>query len=150
VVQLWALDDDPEHAATAQCDTDLVYSVQFTAAILCGVARVVLGQAVRLPATPAPAGNLFCTWGRMSVGNFVWVIDREHKLAAPVDDLVWERESCIARRLPGGGLQSRTPFVQQLPREYQGPDAVTAYRGFYRAQRAQGAAWTRRTPPAWL
>ena len=43
-----------------------------------------------------------------------------------------------------------TGFAQAMPEEYKVPgDAVSAYRAFYRAEKASFATWTRRRPPPW-
>lgn len=67
-------------------------------------------------------------------------------------------------RTVGDGA-THTPFAQAMPEQYQGPDAVAAYRAYYVAEKQghwrkvrtkQGlrlrwlpATWTRRDPPSW-
>jgi hypothetical protein len=49
--------------------------------------------------------------------------------------------------VPEGPLQ---PFVQVMPEEYQGPDAIEAYRTFYLKGKARFAVWNKgRNPPFW-
>jgi hypothetical protein len=56
----------------------------------------------------------------------------------------WDK---VRKKLPDIGL---TPFAQAMPEEFQGPDAVEAYRKYYMKDKAHLKAYTNREEPEWM
>jgi hypothetical protein len=76
-----------------------------------------------------------------------WTACQPSKTEAALDTL--DRTALFAA-LP----QTVTPFAQAMPDEYKGPDAVPAYRTYYRERKAilcgRPARWTNRKIPDWF
>jgi len=97
-----------------------------------------------------------CTiWMRQSFDNFEWT---QVYVNALNEESQWRgnkpHASCIEVnrmpepfRLKSIGL---TPFAQAMPDEYKSDDVVTAYRTYYKNDKADIATWKRRQQPEWF
>lgn len=97
-----------------------------------------------------------CTiWMRESFDNFEWT---QVYVNALNEESQWRgnkpHASCIEVnrmpepfRLKSIGL---TKFAQAMPDQYKSDDAVTAYRAYYRNDKAEIATWKRRGQPEWF
>lgn len=96
-----------------------------------------------------------CTiWMRESYDNFEWTQVYVNALNEEAQFRGYkEHASCIEtnrmplpERLPSLGL---TPFAQAMPDDYKNPDAVEAYRTYYKHDKASIATWKVRGAPDW-
>ena len=106
------------------------------------------------PYKPAMVNHPCSIWVRGSLQNYLYLMSlgialgyeythrygRKHKSS----ELLFELPDID---LPSEGL---TPFAQAVPDEYRNTDAVTAYRDYYRGDKAYIAKWTKRDAPAWF
>tara|TARA_R110001583_G_scaffold5669_1_gene30323 strand:+ start:62 stop:601 length:540 start_codon:yes stop_codon:yes gene_type:complete len=105
------------------------------------------------PYKPAMPNHPCSIWVRSSLQNYLYLMTlglslgreythrygRKHKstqVLLDVPDI----------DLPDDGL---TDFAQAMPDEYRNTDAITAYRDYYRGDKAYIAKWTKRDAPAW-
>jgi hypothetical protein len=151
-MNIFVLHPDTTYAAQAHCDKHMKMVLE-TAQILSTVLRdhgVNYGYKAFNPNHPATR------WAAKSKSNYVWLRDlglklaeeftcrygNEHKSAEVI------REAPIPN-LPESGL---TPFAQCMPDEYLNPDAVQAYRAYYRGAKFDSGliTYTNREPPKWL
>lgn len=152
-MNIFILDRDPVTAAEHQCDQHVVKMVLESAQLLSSAFPN--GEApYRLTHQHHPCSE----WVRKSQGNFDWLVEhglalaheykhrygREHASKSVIEwcDVHWNRAN-----LPEG---KRTEFVQAMPPQFKGPDAVAAYRHYYLGSKVRFAKWTRgRNPPDW-
>ena len=151
-VNVFAVDRDPVRAARALCDRHVVKMTLEAAQILCTAARK-LGREAPYRATHAR--HPCVEWAAARRANWDWLV--RHGLALGDE---YERRfgrvhasraiiARVARRGPRAGVR-RQPFVQVMPEQYRGADAVAAYRRYYVAEKARFATWkTPARPPAW-
>lgn len=152
-MNVFVLDLDPERAAQMQCDKHVVKMVLETAQLLC--AAFPEGSA---PYKRTHYNHPCAKWTRESIDNFVWLVGhglalsdeytyrygKQHKSHAAI---LWCMQHTHLLDIPAVGL---TPFAQAMPDQYKRPDAVDAYRAYYRGGKAEIATWNRsRKPPAW-
>ena len=106
------------------------------------------------PYKPAMANHPCSIWVRSSMQNYMYLMTlgialgreythrygRKHKSSELLSKLP-------SIDLPDDGL---TDFAQAMPDEYRNTDAITAYRDYYRGDKAYIAKWTKRDAPAWF
>lgn len=95
-------------------------------------------------------------WARESLSNWMWLrqfaerlnAEWQHRYGHTRDHGGW----AVAKQLPVPNLPDvgRTPFPQAMPEQYRRPDAVQAYRAYYRGDKAHIATWKRRDVPEWF
>jgi hypothetical protein len=152
-VNVFAVDRDPERAARALCDRHVVKMTLETAQILCSAARA-LGQ--RAPYRATHAHHPCVVWAGARRANWEWLV--RHGLALADE---FERRygrvhpsraviARMARRGPPPSRSRRMPFVQAMPEQYRGRDAIAAYRRYYAGEKARFATWKAPArPPRW-
>lgn len=153
-MNIFVLERDPVGAAVSQCDKHVVKMPLESAQMLCTVAR---SHGFDAPYRATHAKHPCTLWAGSSVEAFDWLLqhglalcdeysrryDREHKCGA-VLKAVGSTQG-IRQRLADSPM---APFAQAMPDQYRGPDAVSAYRAFYRGEKSAFATW-RSTPPSW-
>jgi hypothetical protein len=154
-VNIFAVDEDPQAAARSLSDRHVVKMTLETAQILCTVAHE---HALIAPYRATHARHPCVVWAGECRGNWAWLVrhglalaaeytrryHREHKSLAVI---LWACRAPVAERLPRG---RRRPFVQAMPERFRGPDAVAAYRRYYRSDKAGFATWRKPArPPRW-
>jgi len=152
-MNIFVLDKDPAIAAEQQCDQHVVKMVLESAQLLCSA----------FPEGEAPYRlthqNHPCSiWTRETQGNFDWLTEHGLGLAheykhrygrdhASRQVIEWCGDNWKKAGLPQA---RRTEFVQAMPPQFKGPDAVNAYRHYYLGSKVRFAKWTRgRNPPSW-
>ncbi len=155
-MNIFAVHADPECAARALSDQHVVKMTVETAQILCTVAiRYGFHPPYRATHRHHPcvlwAGDRFANWwwvvrhGRALADEYRRRFGREHKSRRVIEWIVAQAAG------PPRSTARRQPFAQCMPEIYRGPDAVEAYRRFYRAEKVARARWTLPArPPRWL
>lgn len=145
-MNLFVLDADPATCAIYHCDKHVVKMILEVAQLLCTTHHV-LGTP-DVPYRKTHVNHPCALWVRSGSGNYEWALDlgrslcveytrrygRRHKTQ---DVLDWCKLN-KPLRLPEKPLE---PFVQVMPPEYQGEDAVTAYRRYYIGEKGHIAKW---------
>ena len=152
-MNIFVLDRDPVVAAQSVIDRHCGKMVLESAQLLCAA----------FPAGAAPYKrthyNHPCSiWTRESRPNALWLAEhglalaeeytcRYGKVHASKAVILWCIENLARAEIPAGDL---TPFAQAMPDEYKRPDAVEAYRAYYRGGKAAIATWNHGRPaPEW-
>lgn len=147
-MNIFILDINPVLAAQYQCDKHVVKMVLESAQIL----STINGG----PYKPTHANHPCVAWARENSGNYAWLAlhaialcheyttryGKRHKCEDIIADLL-----CIPFSIP---REYRTPFIQCMPEQYRGDDAVKAYRRYYVSEKAKFARWTNRNIPQWF
>jgi hypothetical protein len=167
LVNIFALDSNPERAARMHCDRHVVKMVLETAQLLsttCHARNVSLASqltALGLCYRPTHWHHPCTLWVMHSQGNLAWLerlglalckeytyrYGKVHASEKVIRALV-EAETGAEGKSYHCLLRRRTPFVQVLPLPYIGDDPVTAYRHYYIAEKAPICRWTRRQAPS--
>lgn len=152
-MNIFVLDRDPVAAAQMQFDRHVIKMVLETAQLLCAA----------FPEGAAPYKrthyNHPCgVWARASRDNFRWLAThglaladeyefRYGKVHASRGVILWCVEHLDEVTFPAADL---SPFALAMPDEYKRPDAVEAYRTYYRQGKAAIARWGKNRPaPEW-
>ena len=146
-MNIFVLDADPAYAAQAHCDKHVPKMILESAQML----STVFGG----PYKPTHKNHPCTLWVAQSRQNaeWLWVLadalnceykdrfkhERNHKSWDAIEP-VWRDINA----LPDIGL---TPFAQAMPDEFKQPDAVEAYRAYYRSK--SFAAWNHGLEPDW-
>lgn len=156
-MNIFVLDADPVLAAQSLCDKHVVKMALESAQLLC-TAAYALG--VQAPYRPTHAHHPCSKWLLEGQANLWWLVrhtdaifseyalryGREHASCAVMRQLTPDTLLRMKEALPPG----ETPFVQAMPEQYRGPDAVAAYRAYYLGEKARFATWRAPSaPPAW-
>lgn len=160
-MNIFVLDTDIDACARMHCDRHVIKMILESAQMLCTALSVRQGEQGLIadaPYRPTHRNHPCSVWARETRANFLWLCDLGEALAlehlerfSPDREHASFRviEGCRERAdwIPAGPL---TPFAQAMPERYRGPDAVAAYRRFYRAEKAGFATWRLpRREPAW-
>lgn len=153
-MNIFVLDEKPTLAAKYHCDKHVVKMVLETAQILSTVHRVYGHDSDEL--YRATHAKHPCTvWACESSANYAWTYDllvalcneytlrynKIHATARLLEPLSW-----MPDELPEVGL---TPFAQAMPDDVKGPQAVLAYRAYYRKYKRDIATWRYTKEPEW-
>lgn len=141
-MNIFYLDPDPVIAAQMQCDKHVVKMVLETAQIL----STVLGGPYKPTHMHHPSVIWASTQIEWTLRHFVGLLDeykfrydREHKCRSLVFDV------------PEINDDPWTDPPQCMPVNYHQPDTVSAYRAYYRGDKARFAKWARgRAAPEWF
>jgi hypothetical protein len=151
-MNIFVLHLDPEVAAQMACDKHVVKMILETAQMLCAVGAS-KGHAMPYKATHTKHP---CTiWAGASRANWSWLVkhgmalcleytkryDKIHKSQAVI-------EHCRDMKI-NFNYQELTPFAQAMPQQYKSKCAVSAYRDYYRGEKARFAKWKTKTPSWW-
>lgn len=151
-MNIFVVEEDPILSAQALCDKHVVKMVLESAQILSTVSHK-LGKPG--PYRPTHKNHPCVLWAGATFENWKWLyyhlfaLSREYtfrygKVHKTAEHLVTLRE--IGRPEKG----ELTPFVQAMPDELRGDNAVDAYRRYYVRDKARFARWTRREKPVWF
>lgn len=153
-MNIFVLDEDPAIAARMACDKHVVKMVLETAQILSTVCHK-YGQDVGYK--PTHQNHPCVLWAGETRDNFLWTLSHglalaceytrryacRHKSEAVLSNVFWTR-----LHLPLEGPLS--PFMQVMPPQYRGSNAVEAYRAFYIGEKSRFAKWEKgRDAPEW-
>jgi len=141
-MNIFVLDEDPNIAASMQCDKHVVKMILESAQMLCSV----------YPEGVAPYKKAFynhpCTrWVRESSENWSWLVCHAKGLCAEYTrryEKIHKSEKVITwcASEPVVVKGELTPFAQAMPDHYKvSGDAVQAYRNYYIGDKARFAKW---------
>jgi hypothetical protein len=172
-MNIFVLDEDPAKAARDLCNKHVVKMLIESAQILSTVYRLAMEERENLPAKDAEMySRLYkathihhpvTQWVRSSIHNTDWLwqhllaIESEYNARYNPRREKQHKAGAVIRALSGhrlkghGDWRFHTPFVQCMPEQYQSQDdAVTAYRAFYRGEKARFAKWQpHAAEPSW-
>jgi len=151
-MNIFVLDESPSTSAQMQCDKHVVKMILETAQMLCTVAH---SQGFDAPYRATHKNHPCTVWTGQSKQNWNWLIEhglalceeytgRYGKIHKSQQHIEWCRSLDID--LPQVGLLS---FAQAMPSQYKNKCAVTAYRAYYRGEKATFATWKRNKPNWW-
>lgn len=155
-MNIFVVDLDPKKAARDLCDRHVVKMTLESAQIL---STVSFRHGIPGPYLPTHEKAPIVQWAGDTWGNWNWLVEhgialaneyerRYGKIHKSLSTIFWCADHGGRARLVSGAPM--TPFVQVMPEKYQGPDAVEAYRRFYRAEKARFATWkSPASPPDW-
>ena len=169
-MNIFVLNEDPSQAARDMCNKHVVKMLVETAQILSTAFRLKMEEHTGVPDRQESFNRLYkathrkhpaIQWTMESVHNTDWVwqhaealyreyverYKKHHKTGQVLNEfnglrwLMWQGY---------GAWQQHTPFVQCMPNELKGADAVEAYQRYYITSKARFARWAPRArPPAW-
>jgi len=152
-LNIFVLDRDPKIAATMACDKHVVKMVLETAQMLC---TVVSHQGHDAPYRATHAKHPCTIWAAQTQANWNWLTAHGRALCAEYTkryDKVHKSQSvieyCGHLKLDFESHQL-TPFAQAMPPQYKDDCVVTAYRNYYRGEKAGFATWKTQTPDWWI
>ena len=152
-MNIFVLDTDPAIAAAYHCDQHVVKMILESAQMLCTALHI---HGVATPYKPTHMKHPCTIWAAETHSNWLWLRQLAHHLniefkkryQKEANHKSWDIiESLDETPIPSGPL---TPFVQAMPDQYKPADPVTAYRQFYREEKASFAQWLHTKTPAWI
>ena len=175
-MNIFILDEDLEQCAKAHVDKHCVKMILESAQMLCTAHWInkYLGHIPRklttdewnevkkqkqneprdYPYLPVMHNHPCSIWVRESLDNYEWLYNLAYELNEEYGHRYGKSHKSMREvianlpdiAIPQLGL---TPFVQAMPEELQGEDAVEAYRRYYRVEKSRLAFWTKRKQPDW-
>jgi hypothetical protein len=150
-MNIFILNEDAVMAAKDQCDKHVVKMPLESAQMLCTIA---ITHGHTAPYRMTHRHHPCTVWAGSSRQSFDWLVThglalcaeyktrygKEHKSKVVIDTV-----AALPLRLPTVPMPS---FAQAMPEQYRQPNAVAAYRAFYRGEKARFATW-KGTPPIW-
>ena len=156
-MNIFVLDRDPQVAAQMHCDTHVVKLILETAQMLSTAHHVYeTPQADKVYKKAHP--NHPCTkWVCESKANYHWALRLYHALLVEFrkrrnkdhkSGELMQHLANVPKNMPDIGA---TPFAQAMPDSYKSSCVVTAYRNYYKGEKASIAQWNWGTPmPEWF
>jgi hypothetical protein len=153
-VNIFVLDEKPTVAASYHCDKHVVKMILETAQMLSTIHRnhgYVGDELYKATHAKHP-----CTvWAGETAENYSWTYqlfvalcdeytlryNKIHATSRLLEPLSWMPEELPDDRL--------TPFAQAMPEDVRGPEAVAAYRAYYRTYKRDIATWRYTPVPEW-
>ena len=151
-MNIFVLHRDPKIAATMACDKHVIKMILGTAQMLC---TVVASHGYEAPYRATHAKHPCTIWAAQTGANWNWLLAYGRALCAEYTKRygkVHKSQSVIEHC---GHLQldfeshQLTPFAQAMPPQYKDECVVTAYRNYYRGEKARFATWKTQTPDWW-
>ncbi len=153
-MNVFVLDTDITLCAQYHCDQHVSKMILESAQIMC---TALTKKGFETPYKPTHVKHPCVLWLEESHSNFNWLkrlafaLNREFKYR-------YDREQDHAsigavQKISAFSYEDKglTPFVQAMPEKYRRKnDAVSAYRAFYRGEKARFAKWTKRPVPEWM
>lgn len=177
-MNIFVLDLDPEKCAQYHCDKHLVKMITESNQILGSIAYTARGVYRKVDITPVfiektfkgfprqengkphPYGigyrNHPCTqWAAKSLGNYRWLcilnaeMSKEYTRRYGRKHAGEEITRWYATNHPELPMLGVTPFAQAMPDDCKNPNAVVAYRQYYKKHKARIAKWAHSPTPSW-
>ena len=151
-MNIFVLHHDPQVAAEMMCDKHVVKMILETAQMLC---TVIASHGHDTPYRPTHRKHPCTIWAGESQANWNWLVThglalcseytkRYGKVHKSERVIKWCRDSNINL-----SCVYLTPFAQAMPEEYKNECPVTAYRAYYRGEKAHFAKWKTQEPDWW-
>jgi hypothetical protein len=155
-INIFVLDREPRTAARYHCDSHASKMVLESAMMLSTALRVA-GREWEFLYGASYQHHPCTRWAAETRENFNWLYRLARGLAAEfhLRNGGWHKSfreviSPMPECPPCLPSRRRTPFAQAMPEEYKHPDAVVAYRAYYRHVKREFATYSVRDRPAWL
>ena len=178
-MNIFVLDTDPKKCAEYHCDKHLVKMITEHNQILGSIAYTARGVFRKKDIDPdfiwknfrtfprlAPNGdphpygigykNHPCTqWAAKTLDNYRWLCDLTMEMCYEYTRRYGRKhageEICrwYATNHPEIPITGLTPFAQAMPEDCKNPNAVTAYRNYYKKYKAGFAKWAHSENPSW-
>jgi hypothetical protein len=156
-MNIFVLDNDPVVAAQMQCNKHVVKMPLECAQMLSTVHHIYDSDRVPFVYQPTHRNHPCTLWASQSRANYAWLFDHFRALSDEYFHRYFKRHkswrllSDVVDTPPAGMRNDDiTPFAQAMPDEYKCDDAVTAYRAYYKNDKADLLVYTRRSKPVWL
>ena len=153
-MNIFILDEDIKTCAQYHCDQHVVKMILESVQILCTALNK---KGFTTPYKSTHMKHPSVLWVEASYDNFIWLRELTLELNAEYKyryNKETDHKSINTLKqiqdhtYPAVGL---TPFPQAMPDHYKvKDDPVTAYRQFYRGDKAKFAKWTKREVPEWF
>jgi hypothetical protein len=152
-MNIFVLSHDTKESAQWHLDKHIVKMPLESAQMLCTALHLSGGQ--NIPYKPAHIKHPCTLWTHQSKYNFLWLCElglalcdeytyrygKEHKCR---EVIMFCKSNCdLISDVP------RTDFAQAMPDEYKNPNAIEAYREYYRKAKSHIAVWSKRDIPYW-
>jgi len=153
-MNIFILDNDIKTCAQYHCDQHAVKMILESVQILCTALNK---KGFATPYKSTHANHPSVLWAEESYDNFLWLSDltlelnKEYKYR--YDKHSDHKSIAVLSEISNYSFASMglTTFPQAMPDQYKvADDAVSAYRNFYRGDKAKFAKWTKRAPPEWF
>lgn len=153
-MNIFVLSDDPVLAASMMCDKHVVKMIVESSQIL---STSLSASNCKPLLKPTHHHHPCVVWACATKSNFSWLLEhfkalqneytkRYGKFHKYSRENHYEYYAEQLKSLPDGSLH---PFVQCMPEEYRGLDAVEAYRRYYMGDKAYFAKWRYSEQPDW-
>jgi Pyrimidine dimer DNA glycosylase len=178
-MNIFVLDTNPELCAKYHCDKHLVKMITEHNQILGSIAYTARGVNRKAEITPGFVKTVFqdfprrngndshpygigyknhpCTqWARASYVNYKWLCDLTLEMCKEYTRRYGRKHAGEAicqwyyDNAPNLAKTSMTPFAQAMPDDCKDPNAVTAYRNYYKKHKARFAKWAHSETPSWF
>ena len=157
-MNIFVLDENPVEAAFMLCDKHVPKMIVESTQMMASALRKHGVSGRHMPRTKAGKAykggyhNHPCTvWCGLTSENYGWLakhalalsleferrFEKDHACTNPIFKMAF-----MSNHIPQG---NRTKFAQAMPDEYKNPNAVIAYRSYYRSK--EFAKWDKGTPP---
>ena len=178
-MNIFVLDLDPELCASYHCDKHLVKMITEHNQILGSIAYTARGVMRKKDITPEFVNKHFqgfprsdensnpkpygigyknhpCTsWAAKSLGNYRWLCILNAEMCKEYTRRYGRKHAgeeitrWYATNHPELPMLDVTPFAQAMPEDCKNPDAVVAYRQYYKKHKARIAKWAHSQIPHW-
>ena len=138
-MNIFALDTDPQVAASYHCDKHVVKMILESSQMLCTILH---DKGIEAPYKPTHRNHPCTKWAAESRENFVWLLQLGFWLCVEYRSRYGKNhksEEVIRfchKHIDLIPESPFTPFAQAMPDEFRNEDPVTAYRNYYRIAKA--------------
>ena len=152
-MNIFVLHKNPMEAAQMACDKHVVKMILETAQMMCTIATT---RGHEVPYRTTHAKHPCTIWASESHANWEWLTDYGLALSAEYTKRYGKihKSQAVIEQCRDFNInfveRGRTPFVQAMPVQYKQSCAVTAYRNYYRGEKASFAKWKNGTIPKWF
>ena len=178
-MNIFVLDYNPETCARYHCDKHLVKMITEHNQILGSIAYTARGVFRKADITPEFVRKTFvgfprkqedrphpygigyrnhpCTqWAAKSLDNYRWLTELTAEMCKEYTRRYGRKHAgeeinrWYATNHPNLPIIGMTPFPQAMPEDCKHPDAVTAYRNYYKKHKVRFAKWAHSETPEWF
>jgi len=178
-MNIFVLDTDPEKCARYHCDKHACKMIVEHCQILGSIAYTARGVFRKKDITPNFVKKTFvgfprkqedrphpygigyrnhpCTqWAARSLDNYHWLTELTAEMCKEYTRRYGRKHACeeinlwYATNHPNLPAIGMTPFPQAMPDDCKHPDAVTAYRNYYKKHKVRFAKWAHSETPEWF
>lgn len=152
-MNIFALDIDPQIAASYHCDKHVVKMILESSQMMCTILHE---KGINVPYRPTHRNHPCTKWAATSRTNFEWLVDLTFWLCVEYRKRYSRTHKCedvlkfcsnYKDYLPTGEL---TSFVQAMPDQYKNEDPIVAYRNYYRIEKARMLQYKNTNRPSFL